>query len=70
VVALAADHPALAERHGDALLDGWIFAAASPAISAVWAHGRQVVADGRHIARAGIAHAVRQALIRLLAQTQ
>jgi formiminoglutamate deiminase len=67
VVALAADHPALAERHGDALLDGWIFAAASPAISAVWARGRQVVADGRHVARASIAHSFRQTLKRLLA---
>jgi formiminoglutamate deiminase len=67
VVALAADHPALAERRGDALLDGWIFAATSPAIAAVWARGRQVVADGRHIARASIAQAFRQALKRLLA---
>ena len=67
VAALAADHTALVERRGDALLDGWIFAAASPAISAVWARGRQVVADGRHVARASIARSFRQAVKRLLA---
>ena len=67
VVALAADHPALVERRGNALLDGWIFGAASPAIAAVWTRGRQVVADGQHVARTSIAHSYRQALKRSLA---
>lgn len=66
LVALDGTHPALAGR-GDTLLDGWIFAAASPALSAVWVRGRQVVADGRHVARDRIAAAFRQTIRRLLA---
>ena len=65
LVALDGDTPALAGRHGDALLDAWIFAGG--AVTAVWADGRQVVADGRHVARAAIASRYRVTLDRLLA---
>ncbi len=51
LVVLDVDHAALAGRRDDALLDAWIFAAASSPVRHVWAAGRQVVADGRHVAR-------------------
>ncbi|WP_158744008.1 formimidoylglutamate deiminase [Acidisphaera sp. L21] len=66
IVALDADHPALMERHGDALLNGWIFAANRPAVRSVWMHGQQVVADGRHIDRTAITNRFRQTLRTLL----
>jgi formimidoylglutamate deiminase len=54
IVTLDAAHPALVGRHGDALLDSWIFAAARPCVQAVWRAGHQVVRDGRHIDAARI----------------
>jgi len=50
-VALDPDHVALAGRGDDALLDAWIFAAAGNPVREVWAGGRRVVVDGRHVAR-------------------
>jgi formimidoylglutamate deiminase len=47
-VLLDPEHPAIAGRRGDAVLDGWIFAARLPPILEVWVGGVQVVADGRH----------------------
>ena len=47
---LKADHPGLVARHGDALLDGFIFAGRSM-VDGVWRRGRRVVSDGRHHAR-------------------
>ncbi|MDK9698512.1 MAG: hypothetical protein OEL76_19250 [Siculibacillus sp.] len=51
---LDVDHPPLIGRDGDALLDSWIFAAATNPITDVWASGRRVVAGGRHVARAAV----------------
>ena len=56
IVTLDAAHPSLAGREGDAVLDGWIFAAGSGAIDCVWAGGRKVVDGGRHTLR----HAARE----------
>lgn len=47
IVALQADHPSLAGRKGDFLLDGWIFGGAR--IDRVWRRGREVVRGGRHV---------------------
>jgi formimidoylglutamate deiminase len=47
-VLLDPGHPAIADRGGDAVLDGWIFAARLSPILEVWVGGVQVVADGRH----------------------
>ena len=47
-MALNPEHPALLERHGDDLLDAWVFAAGREAVAAVWRGGEQVVADGEH----------------------
>ena len=48
IVTLDTTHPSLARRHGDAAIDGWIFAAGGDAIDCVWAGGDKVVAGGRH----------------------
>jgi formiminoglutamate deiminase len=51
VVTLDTAHPSLAGRRGDAVLDGFIFAAGTPAIDCVWAGGHRVVEGGRHALR-------------------
>ena len=66
IVTLAADHPSLLGRAGDALLDGWMFAAARPAIEDVWARGVRVVREGRHVAMARLHRAYAASLCRLL----
>jgi len=54
IVLLDPEHPSLVGRAGDAWLDGWIFAADRGVVRDVWAGGRRVVADGRHVARAAL----------------
>jgi formimidoylglutamate deiminase len=48
IVTLDAAHPSLAGRRGDAVLDGWIFAAGADVVDCVWAGGNKVVEGGRH----------------------
>jgi formimidoylglutamate deiminase len=48
IVTLDTAHPSLAWRRGDAVLDGWIFAASAGAVDCVWAGGKKVVEGGRH----------------------
>ena len=36
------------------LLDAWIFAGSDRAVTDVWAAGRHVVREGRHVARAPV----------------
>jgi formimidoylglutamate deiminase len=48
VVVLDAEHPALVERSGDALLDSWLFAGTRSVVRDVMAAGRWVVRDGHH----------------------
>lgn len=67
VVSLDLDHLALVERQGDALLDGWIFAARDTAVADVWRRGRRVVEAGRHVDRARIEARYRDVLRRILA---
>jgi formiminoglutamate deiminase len=67
IVSLDADHPSLAARSGDALLDGLIFSAGRGAVDRVWRRGRVVVEQGRHIARDAIAARYRRVLGGLLA---
>ena len=51
IVSLDAAAPALMQRQGDALLDGWIFASRGPVVDCVWRHGAKCVEGGRHCAR-------------------
>jgi formimidoylglutamate deiminase len=48
IVTLDTDHPSLAGRRGDAVLDGWIFAARGDVVDCVWAGGNKIVEGGRH----------------------
>ncbi|HRO13092.1 formimidoylglutamate deiminase [Amaricoccus sp.] len=52
--ALSRDNPVLAGREGDAMLDSLIFAGGDGLVRDVWAAGRHVVRDGRHVERARI----------------
>jgi formiminoglutamate deiminase len=64
-VSLRADHPTLAGRSGDAILDAWIFAVGNPLVDCVWSGGRKVVAAGRHLGREPIAARYAAAMRRL-----
>jgi formiminoglutamate deiminase len=66
MVSLDAGHPALVGRDGDALLDGWLFAARGGAIDRVWRRGRKVVAGGRHLRKAEFVRAFANTLRRVL----
>jgi formimidoylglutamate deiminase len=65
IVGLDAAHPALSARHGDALLDSWIFVAGRSAVDSVWRAGVKVVSGGRHRDRDAIAARFSAALRRL-----
>jgi formiminoglutamate deiminase len=67
IISLDAAHPALLERHGDRVLDGWIFAAGTSPVDGVWVGGRKWVASGRHRARESIVARYRRSIARLLA---
>ncbi|MCL4766214.1 MAG: formimidoylglutamate deiminase [Hyphomicrobiaceae bacterium] len=66
-LALDDTHPALDCREGDAVLDGWIFAAADSPVRDVWVSGVHVVRDGRHVARDVAVSGFKAALRRVLA---
>jgi cytosine/adenosine deaminase-related metal-dependent hydrolase len=51
IVSLRSDHPVLAGREGDAIIDAWIFAGSSDAVDCVWVRGDKRVDAGRHKAR-------------------
>ena len=65
LIALDANHDALTDRQGDAVLDGWIFAARRPAVDCVWRFGRKVVSGGRHVLREEIESRYRASIKRL-----
>jgi formimidoylglutamate deiminase len=67
LISLDANHDALISRNGDAVVDGWIFAARPPVVDCVWRFGRRVVSGGRHHKRDQIASRYRASLTRLLA---
>ena len=67
IVTLDTAHPSLAGRRGDAVLDGWIFAAGSGAVASVWAGGTKVVEGGRHRLRQKARDAFNSTVRRLVA---
>jgi formiminoglutamate deiminase len=66
IVSLDTTHPSLTNRTGDALLDGWLFAARCGAVDCVWHHGAKVVTGGRHVAREQIVNRYRLTLAKVL----
>jgi formiminoglutamate deiminase len=67
LIALDSNHDDLADRLGDAVLDGWIFAARLPVVDCVWRYGRKVVCGGRHLLRDPIVSRYRATIRQLLA---
>ena len=49
------DHPTLAGKADDQVLDAWIFSAGNPLVDCVWSGGLKVVAGGRHVFKDEIA---------------
>jgi formiminoglutamate deiminase len=49
ILTLRADHPALAGKADDQILDAWIFSAGNLLVDCVWSSGLKVVVDGRHV---------------------
>lgn len=67
MVRLDTDDLRLAGRQGDRLVDAWVFSGGATAVRDVWAAGRHVVAEGRHVARDRIAPRARAVLAALAA---
>jgi len=65
IVVLDAEHPALAHRDGDEILDSWIFASAGNPVRDVYVAGRKVIEDGHHAHEDEIASRFRFALKQL-----
>ena len=65
LVALDGDHPRLYGRHGDDLVDSWIFSGNENLVRDVWVGGRKVVDDGHHRDEARIAERYRATLDQL-----
>ena len=55
ILTLRSDHPTLAGKADDQILDAWIFALGNPLVDCVWSGGRKVVVDGRHVLKDEIA---------------
>ncbi len=67
LISLDGQNPAFIGRKGDALLDGWIFAAGAAAVDSVWRNGEKLVEHGRHRQGETIRAAYRKTIARLLA---
>lgn len=65
LVALDGAATDLVGRRGDAILDSWIFGRGDALLRDVWAAGRHVVRDGRHIRREAVAARFRDTMSRL-----
>jgi formiminoglutamate deiminase len=55
ILTLRADHPTLAGKADDEILDAWIFSIGNSLVDCVWSDGLKVVADGRHVFKDEIA---------------
>jgi formiminoglutamate deiminase len=69
LVSLNADHPALYGRHGDQLLDSWVFAARTSCIDTVWRAGRLRVFGGRHLNAESVTNRYRRVVERVLGRS-
>lgn len=67
VVALDSEHPALAGRHGDQILDSWIFSGNSTPVRDVMVGGQWLVRDGTHVHEEQAAAAYRRVVKNLVA---
>ena len=65
IVVLDADHPLLAGRAGDVLLDSLVFSGNANVVRDVYVGGRRVIAEGRHSGEDAIAAGYRAAIAAL-----
>ncbi|UVK37466.1 formimidoylglutamate deiminase [Mesorhizobium sp. AR10] len=65
-VSLDSNHPSLAGKTGDAVLDAWIFANGTR-VDCVWVHGQKLVSGARHARRDAIAKRFRKVMTALSA---
>jgi formimidoylglutamate deiminase len=68
IVTLRTNHPTLAGKVDNQLLDAWIFSIGNAAVDSVWSGGRKVVVDGRHVLRDRISARFRATMLRLSAR--
>jgi formimidoylglutamate deiminase len=66
LVSLDPDHPSLAGKSGDAILDAWLFANGTR-VDSVWSGGRKLVSKGRHVHRDAISERFRKVMIAMTA---
>jgi formiminoglutamate deiminase len=55
IMTLRSDHPTLAGKIDDQILDAWIFSVGNELVDCVWSGGRKVVVDGHHRLRDQVA---------------
>ena len=55
ILTFRADHPTLAGKVDDQILDAWVFSVGNSLVDCVWSGGLKVVAGGRHVFRDEIA---------------
>lgn len=65
LLGLDGDHVDLCARKGDAILDSFVFAGGDTMVKNVWAAGRHLVVDGKHVAQTAIKAAYTQTLTKL-----
>lgn len=65
LLTLRADHPTLAGKVDDQILDAWIFSVGDEAVDCLWSAGRKVVADGRHVFRERVASRFKATILKL-----
>jgi formimidoylglutamate deiminase len=69
LVSLKAQHPALAGRADDAVLDSWVFVGGRALVDCVWSAGVKVVAEGRHFDRDAVSRRFVAVALALAART-
>jgi formimidoylglutamate deiminase len=55
ILTFRADHPTLAGKVDDQILDAWIFSVGNALVDCVWSGGLKVVVSGRHVFRDEVA---------------
>jgi formiminoglutamate deiminase len=55
ILTFRADHPTLAGKVDDQILDAWVFSVGNALVDCVWSGGLKVVAGGRHVFRDEVA---------------
>jgi formimidoylglutamate deiminase len=68
ILTLRSEHPTLAGKADDQILDAWIFSVGNSLVDCVWSGGRKVVVEGRHVIRDEIAAQFRATMRKLSAR--